>query len=151
MVNRHSRIPAIVILVAIAGVGYAYVHRLRADARPAEGLAALEARIQSGNAGKAEWLAYGSALNAAGEYGQAARAFKQVLEIEPYHREAKVEAVVAMANAGDREGLAGFLRDLVYAEPKLCVDLFERRELKPYLGDARFQAFQKEARAQAMD
>jgi hypothetical protein len=151
MVNRHSRIPAILILVASIGLGYAYLRKARADARPAGGLEALEAKIQSGKADKKDWLDYAAALNDAKKYGQAAQAYKKVLELEPYHRQAKFEVALALANAGDKDGLAHFLRDLVYAEAKLAVDLFERREMKPYLEDPQFQGLQKEARAQAMD
>jgi hypothetical protein len=152
MVNRHNRIPALLILLLAVCVGAVYLRQAnRAAARPAEGLAALEAKIRGGNAGKADWLNYAVALNGEQHYGQAAQAYRKVLELEPYNRQVKIEYVVAMANAGDKGGLGQYLKDLVYAEAKLALELFDRKELKPYLADAQFEGLQKEARAQAMD
>jgi hypothetical protein len=156
MVNRHNRIPALTILLVAAFAGGAYLVRAnRAAGKPREGLAALEAKIKEGNAGKADWLNYAMALKDEQRHAQAALAFRQVLELEPYNRQVKIEYVVALANANDKAGLGNYLKDLVYAEAKLSLELFERKELKPFLADPvvgpQFEALQKEARAQAMD
>src|SRR5688500_9410458 len=144
MVHRHNRIPALLILLLAACAGAAYLRQAnRAAGKPREGLAALEAKIQSGSADKNDWLNYAIALNEAKQPGQAAQAYRKVLELEPYNRQVKIEYVVALANAGDKDGLANYLKDLVYAEAKLALELFDRKEVKPYLADAQFESLQK--------
>ena len=152
MVNRHNRIPALLILLLAACAGAAYLRQAnRAANRPRPALEVLEAKIKAGNADTKDWHDYAAVLDGAGKHAQAAQAYRKVLELEPFNRQVKIDYVVALANAGDKDGLAHYLKDLVYAEAKLALELFERKELKPYLAYAEFETFQKEARAQAMD
>lgn len=152
MVNRHNRIPALLILVLAACAGAAYLRQAnRAANQPRPALEVLEKKIADGTADKKDWHDYAVALAQQGKFPQATQAYRKVIELEPFNRQAKIDYVVTLANAGDKDGLGHYLKDLVYAEAKLALELFERKELKPFLADPAFENLQKEARAQAMD
>ncbi len=114
-------------------------------------LAALEHTIAADRATTQTWLAYGQALDTAGQYARAAMAYEKVLETEPYHRPARFARGLSLAQAGDGDGLFAFLQTQMHIEPKLVAELLDRPELASRLADNRFVTLQKEARAQAMD
>lgn len=150
--NRYYRLPSLFVLLIVVGAGALYLHRYgRANGTGGQGLEALEKIIQKGKADKETWLSYAEALSAAGKFDRAAQAFKKVLEIEPSHRQAKVGCALSLAQAAKADDLYAYVKDLVFSEPKLAMDLLERPELSTYMSDARFEALQKEAKAQAMD
>jgi hypothetical protein len=95
--------------------------------------------------------AYGDALVAAKEFGRAAAAYREVLEVEPGNRAVKYQRGLALAQANAPELFYQFQKDLVYSEPKLAVEIFERAEAQKYLSEERFSSLAKEAKNQAMD
>jgi tetratricopeptide (TPR) repeat protein len=111
----------------------------------------LEHTIAAGQATTQTWLAYGLALDTAGQYARAAMAYEKVLDAEPYHRPARFARGLSLARANDHEGLLAFLQTQLHVEPKLVAELLDRPELAAQLSDSRVVALQKEARAQAMD
>jgi tetratricopeptide (TPR) repeat protein len=150
--NRYHRLPSFLVLLIVVGAGSLYMHRYgRANGNGGRGLEALEKIIQKGKADKETWFSYAEALSDAGKYDRAAQAFKKVLELEPSHRQAKVGCALSLAQATKTDELYSYVKDLVFSEPKLAMDLLERPELSTYMSDARFAALQKEAKAQAMD
>ena len=150
--NHYRRLPAIVVLVASLALAIAYARPWQAaGATSGSDLRSLEHTIAAGKATTQTWLAYGQALDTAGQYARAAMAYEKVLESEPYHRPARFARARSLAKAGDRDGLLPYLQIQLHVEPKLVAELLDRPELSPYLSDPRFAALQKEARAQAMD
>ncbi|HEY8667643.1 MAG TPA: hypothetical protein VIL86_13330 [Tepidisphaeraceae bacterium] len=157
--THHRRVPAIVILVAalLLALGYAR----RGTARPGTGADAasyagltldqLEKRIGAGAVPPAAWEAYGGRLFDSGDFARSALAYAQAIDAQPYNRAARLRRGIALANARDHPGLLAFLREQVYAEPKLAAELFDRPELAGYLANPEFAALRADARAQAMD
>ena len=150
---QHRRWPAVAILLAVVGLGWATLPGHPAQGgRPAAGaLTELEIAIASEQASAADWFAYAESLWLRGQYADSAAACQEVLQREPYHREAKFRCGLALAAAGRAEEFYRFMRELAWSEPKLAVDLFARAETRPYLGDERLRVLQREARNQAMD
>jgi tetratricopeptide (TPR) repeat protein len=113
----------------------------------------LEKAIAGGENRPETWCAYAQRLTETSppRFAQAALAYRKVLEKDPYHRQARVGCALALAQAWNADELHAFLRELIYSEPKLAVDLFDRPECRAYLAKERFVSLQKEARAQAMD
>ena len=120
-----------------------------------QSVVALEKRIEEerGGAGvKVEtWRAYGAALSDAKRFKDAAKAFQEVLAIDPQQRDAKFQCGLALAQAGAADEFYTFQKELVYSEAKLAVELFERPETQHYLAEERFASLAKEAKNQAMD
>lgn len=160
-VTRHRRTPALLILLVATVVGVVYVSawgKIEQLFRKQDGnrdLQALETKIAAGKKdGKltpATWRAYGEALAEAKQFTRAAAAFKQVLALDPFQRDAKFQCGLALAQAGVSDDLYAFLKDLVLSEAKLAVELFDRAEMQRYLGEERFASLAKEAKNQAMD
>jgi hypothetical protein len=165
VMKQYRRLPSLLVLVAVAAVGFAY---LRFWIKPASAgqdgsLEDLRKLISyssaQGRAISAEtWFAYGQRLEEAGDFAAAANtAYRNLLELtpgphqEPLFRKARRARAIALARANDRDGLATLLRDLTYTEPKLVMEILERGECRPLLGDPRLAGLQKHARAQAMD
>ncbi len=73
------------------------------------------------------------------------------LQSDPYNREIRLRAGSFLALAGDPDPFYSFVRDLVYSDARLAVDLLDRAECRTYLTQPRFVALQAEARAQSMD
>jgi hypothetical protein len=136
-------------------VGGLYAHHAAARSNGADldhaTLGDLEKRIASGDAPNPVWLAYGRRLAEDSQFARAALAFGRVVQVDPYNRPARFEYVIALAKASDTETLFQFLRDQVYVEPLLAVELLARPELQPFMGEPRFETLLKEARAQSMD
>lgn len=155
MVTHYRRLPALVILVAGVALGALYLKTWGRQTAEPEARRKLEALISGqipGHVATAkDWLAYGDILAREKEYGPAAEAYAKVLEKENYNRDARQGRAVCLAQAGNEEECFNFMKTLVFSEPKLAVDLFERRELQRYTSIDRFAALYKDAKAQAMD
>jgi tetratricopeptide (TPR) repeat protein len=155
--NTYPRKPALIILSAALVVGLLYVaawgtvERMWKKQPGAQGIEALKKKIAAGDHSAATWYAYGDALADAKRFEEAAAAFKQVLAIEPFKREAKFQCGLALAQASDGNKFYEFQKDLVYSEPKMAVELFERPEARRFLSEERFSALATEAKSQAMD
>jgi len=149
---RHSRLPALIILVAVLGVGGFYLRHLSL-ATPASGvtLEQLESTIAGGKASAQTWSAYARRLGELGRYGDSALAWKKVLELEPNRRDARINCALALAQTSDEEELHSFMNELTFTDPKLTVEIFQRRELQGWLVKPRFVSMLKEAKSQAMD
>lgn len=111
----------------------------------------MERAIASGHVSTDLWLTYGQKLLDQGQFLRSAAAYQQVLLTQPFNRTARFQGALALAQGGNRDALHAFLRNLVYSEPKLAVELFDRKELSACAADPRFDALEKEARSQAMD
>jgi hypothetical protein len=162
--KQYRRLPSLLVLVVAAAIGFAY---LRFGGGPAsagessslEDLRKLIARdtAQGKSIAADTWYAYGQRLEEGGEFAAAANAYRNLLELKPeaeqegLFRKARLARAVALARAGDADALAVLLRELTYTEPKLVMEILERRECQPLLADSRLAGLQKHARAQAMD
>jgi tetratricopeptide (TPR) repeat protein len=159
MNNDQRRLPSAIVLVVALSLSAVYAHRANLRRTHGSGsdaehstLQELEQQIATGTARPETWSAYGHALFAADQYDRAALAFEHVIESQPSNREARVQAGLSLAAAGDADRLLAFLRDQLYFEPKLAVELLDRAEMQRFLtDDPRFSTLQKDARAQAMD
>ena len=152
MMMRHRRWPAILVLVVMIGVGALYVRSWGRGAGGGDSLVSLEKQItRGGNIPAATWNSYAQALMEAKRYGDAASAYKKVLEKEPANRTAKTGAAIALAKAQNEEQFYLFMSDLTYSDPKVAMDIFDRGECQAWLSQTRFKTLQHEARAQAMD
>jgi cytochrome c-type biogenesis protein CcmH/NrfG len=160
--NQYPRKPAVIVLAVAAVVAAVFLvawGRVEAYYKQKSGghtIEAMEQRIaEEKKAGRPvtpqTWLAYGQLLMDDKKYDQAASAFKEVLEVQPFNREAKFQRGLALAQSGQADAFYQFQKDLVYSEAKLAVELFERVETQRYQGDERFSALAKEAKNQAMD
>lgn len=159
--KRYPRTPALLIVLVALSLGALYVTAWgRVEAlwkkQPGEqSVEALEKRIadeqKAGSVSSATWFAYGNALGEAKRWPDAAKAYQEVLALEPARRDAKFQCALALAQAGQADEFYKFQKDLVYGEAKLAIELFERPETQKYLADERFSALAKEAKNQAMD
>jgi tetratricopeptide (TPR) repeat protein len=161
MITRYPRKPALIVVLLALAVGVFYVkawgriERLWTKQPGEQSVEALEKRVaQEGKSGKvsiATWTAYADALSDAKQYAKAASAYREVLAIDPTQRGAKFQVGLALAQAGAAEEFYNYQKDLVYGEPKLAVELFERPEAQKFMSEERFAALSKEAKNQAMD
>jgi tetratricopeptide (TPR) repeat protein len=161
MVTRYPRKPALIVVLLALSVGVFYVQawgkieRLWTKQPAEQSVEALEKRVaQESKGGKvsiATWTAYASALSDARQYAKAAAAYREVLAIDPTQRGAKFQVGLALAQAGAADEFYNYQKDLVYGEPKLAVELFDRPEAQKYMSENRFVALSKEAKSQAMD
>ena len=154
---RYRRTPALVVLavMALLGVGYVFawdkVERLWKKSPGEQSVEVLEKRIADGDKSAATWLAYAEALAKAKEYKRAATAYKEVIKLEPAKTQAKFQCALCLANAGEKDGLHEYLKDLVLAEPKLTMEILDRPETQKFMTDDRLVALKEEAKNQAMD
>jgi hypothetical protein len=159
--NQYPRKPALIVLLVALTLGVVYVsawgqiEKLWKKQGSTQGIDALEAKIAqlkaSGGVPAATWLEYANALVEAKQYAKAAAAYKELLLIEPFHHDAKFQCGLAYAMAGASDDFYNFQKDLVYSEPKLAVDLFERPETQRFRAEKRFADLVNEAKNQAMD
>lgn len=150
MMTRYPRIPAAVVLLAAVVCCGLYV-RTAISRNNGNGMSLeeLEAAIASGKADVATWLAYGQRCAADKRFRDAAAAFRRVMEMSP-SRDAVVACASALARSSGDE-LFDFLKEILNTDAKLVVELLERPEMQPHLREPRFDALQKDAKAQAMD
>jgi predicted Zn-dependent protease len=167
--TRHPRTPALIILVIAAAVGTVYVvayaqiqkHRNKTGNQTLEALAKriTDEGKQPGGVSPDAWRAYADALMTAKQFDEAAKAYKEVIALQPGDRKVKFQCGLALAQAGQQphappsaaDDFYTFQKELVYGEAKLAVDLFDTPEAQPYLKDDRFASLAKEAKNQAMD
>ncbi len=153
--QHYPRKPSILILAlgVLTGLGLVSAWGRFSDDSAANGqsVEALQAAIASNPTDAGAWFNYGQRLRRDQKFGPAATAFRKVLEIEPYHREARIFAATTLAQAGERDELRAYMGELILSNAKMAVDLFDRPELQPYLADPHFLAMQKDARGQALD
>lgn len=153
--TRYRRLPAILVLVAVVAIGWTFF--APRPAAQATGLADslslddLRSAIADGDTSPDVWYAYGRRLMQANQFVPAAQAFAEVLSRMPYHRPARFDRALALAQSGDRDAFFAFLAEIVYSEPKLAVELLGRPEVASLSADPRMEPLRREARSQAMD
>jgi len=153
MMMRHRRWPAILVLVAMVGIGVMYVRSWgKGSAGSGESIAALEKQIGRGNVSLETWNKYAQRLMEVKRFDDAATAYRKVLEKEPGNRGAKTGVAIALAKAKNEEEFYKYMSDMTYTgDAKMAMDIFDRGECQAWLSQARFATLAKEARAQAMD
>jgi tetratricopeptide (TPR) repeat protein len=159
--NQYPRKPALIVLLVATLIGVVYVsawgtiEKLWKKQPGEQSLEAMEAKItelsKAGGVPAATWRTYADALVEAKQYSKAAAAYKELLELEPFQRDAKFQRGLALAMAGASDEFFNYQKDLVYSEAKLAVELFERPETKKYREEKRFADLVNEAKNQAMD
>ena len=158
--NQYPRKPALIVLLVATVLGVVYVsawgkiEKLWKKQPSGQSIEAMEAKIaelsKAGSVPVATWREYADALMGAKEYLKAAAAYKEVLALEPQH-DAKFQCGLALAMGGDSDGFFDFQKGLIYSEPKLAVDIFERPETQGFRKEKRFADLVNEAKNQAMD
>lgn len=155
--NRYSRKPALIILVVATTLGVAYmvawgqVERYLKKKNGDQSIEAIEQKIAAGDHSAQTWNSYADALLAAKQFGKAADAYKQVIALQPFKRDAKFQCGICLAHANRKEEFFAFAKEQVYSEAKLAVELLDRPEAQAFSNDPRFAALKDEARNQAMD
>lgn len=150
---RYPRTPAVIVLLLASalGAGVMALSGTVTQGRSGVPLAELERAIAHSDADATAWYAYAGKLEELRQFDHAAQAYQRVLELEPYHRQAKLHAALVLAQLGDAERYLAYLSNLTIADPKLAADIFARPESQGYLSQPRFAALAREARSQAMD
>jgi predicted Zn-dependent protease len=151
--TQHARIPALtaLFLTLAAGLsGLALAGQFRAPAGLSKNLAVLEKQI-AGHPDAATWDAYGDALRAANRPAAAADAYQRALALDPARRLTRINAALALAQAGNADAFFAYVSRLTMTDAKLASDLLERPELSSLRGDHRFQIAADTAHAQAVD
>lgn len=154
MIHRRSRVPAVMMLLAISAftVGMFFARRSHANTNVNAEFARLQAAIARPDAKVEDWLQYGNALKNVQKYADAMPAFEQVLKMDPYNREARLGGAYCRAMLKDSTKLAQFLRETIQVDPKLAKNMFETQPvIAAYLSDPRFKTLQDDARAGSMD
>lgn len=149
---QHSRKPAALVLLAMLGIAAALLLARIGPARDTDdSLDDLEIKIAQPDATPETWLAYAQRLQEVRRYVQAAAAYRHLLLIDPYDRQAKVQCATCLALAGNADEYLGFMREVVLTAPKLAVDLLSRSESQRYSADPRYAKIADDAKAQSMD
>jgi predicted Zn-dependent protease len=153
MVTYHRRLPAVLVLVASAALGVLYLATIgRAGAGVGGGsIEEIEQAIAGGKTDVATWTAYAQALAKGNQHARAAMAWKKVIDAEPYNRAARIGGALALAQGGTEDEFHAYMRELVYGQSKLAMEIFERAEIQPLMAKKRIADLKNEARAQAMD
>jgi hypothetical protein len=153
--TQHSRKPALLILAVLLGCGGAIVWKSGNASASGAGtnsvLASLEVKIAGGSATRETWLTYGDCLMDASRFSPAAAAYHKVLDLEPFNRPARIGYALALVRGNDVDGLYSFLHQLAVQDPKLTINLLERREWQGVAQQPRFLGLYQEAKAQAAD
>jgi tetratricopeptide (TPR) repeat protein len=158
MIQQRSRIPAVMMLLALMafGVGMIFARRGAGNVAQESELAALKAAVEKPDPKPEAWLAYAQALKSCRQFKEAAVAFDQILKADPYQRDARLggaycRAILGQSSAGDTENFLKFMKDTVEVDPKTAKAIFERPEVANYLAQARFQTVKNDAIAGSMD
>jgi tetratricopeptide (TPR) repeat protein len=165
MIQQRSRIPAVMMLLALMafGGGMMVARRGSAGVAPESELAALKAAVEKTDPRPEAWLAYAQALKSRADtlrssdyYKSAAVAFDQVLKADPYQRAARLggaycRAILGQGSPGDADNFLKFMQETVAVDPKTAKAIFERPEVAVYLAQARFQSVKNDAIAGSMD
>ncbi len=151
---QYSRKPALLVLIltALLAAGvWTGLPDLAGHAADRGSLEDLELLIAAGNADAGTWWAYGQRLARQGRHAHASMAFRKALELDPLHQPARISCATSLALSRQHEELADYLHDLLLADAKLVLDLFEDPALRPLRGIPRFAALHEEARLQSLD
>jgi hypothetical protein len=159
MIQQRSRIPAVMMLLALMafGVGMIFARRGSANAVSKESqVAALKAAVERPNPRPEAWLAYAQALKSRSDYKSAAVAYDQVLKADPYQRDARLggaycRAILGRVDTGAVESFKRFMEETIAVDPKTAKAIFERPEVLVYLEQKRFKELQQDAIGGAMD
>jgi tetratricopeptide (TPR) repeat protein len=153
MIQQRSRIPALMMLLALMAfsIGMIFARRGTAGGVPDSQLAALKAAVAKPDVKWETWLKYGQALQAAKQHKDAAVAYEQVLKIDPYQSDARRGGAFCKAILGDKDAFLRFMRETTDLAPKLAKAIFEQPYVSVYLADARFEVVRKDAIAGSMD
>jgi hypothetical protein len=158
MIQQRSRIPAVMMLLALLafGVGMIFARRGAANVTRDSELAALKTAVEKPDPKPEAWLSYAQALRSRSDFKGAAIAFDQVLKADPYKRDARLggaycRALLGRQNPGDADNFLIFMKDTVAVDPKTAKAIFERPEVAVYLAEARFQTVKNDAIAGSLD
>ena len=151
---QHPRRPAVLILAfiaALAAAAWPLASRLTGHGAAPGTLDELELLITTGNADAQTWFAYGQRLAQTGRHTHAAMAFRKALELDPLHRDSRMSCATSLARSQQHDELAAYLHDLLPADAKLALDLFEDPALRSLGATPRFAALREAARLQSLD
>ena len=153
MVHQRSRLPALLMLLAVLAFGSGMVLARRGNANVAReaDLAKLEAAAGASTARGEDWVRYGQALQTCGRLADAIVAFDQALKINAYDRDALLGGGTCRARMGNSKTFLDFMEATINVEPKTAVAIFGRPEAASYLSDTRGQRLKSQADAGAMD
>lgn len=150
--QTYSRLPAVLVLATLAAAGGIYAFGIRhSGGGDAPSLAQLEVAIAAPAATGETWLQYAQRLQEQHRHAHAAAAYRKAVELLPGSTQARIGLVLSLAEANNKDALHAELTDLVYGDPKLALDLFEKKACAAHLKDPRFADLLKEARRQVMD
>jgi hypothetical protein len=148
---QYSRKPALLILVLLLAGGAPLFWKSANATAASSALMQFERKIAAGSATRETWLSYGDCLMDASRFAPAAAAYHKVLDIEPFNRQGRIGYALALARANDSDALYLFLHQLAVQDPKLTIQLLERREFQGIAGQPPFPTVYQEAKAQAAD
>ena len=154
MIQRRSRIPALMMLLAMMafGVGMVFARRGVAGHVPNAQLKALKDAVGKPDAKPETWLAYGKgAYRAWEQFKDADVAFMQVLKVDPYQKEALSGCAKCLTSLHDVDGFYKFMHETVALDPKLAKAVFEWPAVASYLSEPRFASLRMDAIAGSMD
>src|SRR5690349_17596008 len=112
MIQQRSRIPALMMLLALMAfsVGMVFARRGSASVVQNSQLAALKAVVAKPDVKWETWLKYGQALESTKDYPNAIIAYKKVLETDPYQTDARWHSALCLGSAlKDTEGFFKFM------------------------------------------
>ena len=153
MIQQRSRLPAILMLLAVFafGTGMVLARRQNSNAALQEDLHKLQAAAALPTATIQDWVKYGQALQAVGRLPDAIVAFDQALKMNGYDRDALLGCGSCHARLGNTQAFYDFMQATNKVDPKTAVAIFSRPEAAVYLAEARFQVLKSDADAGAMD
>jgi tetratricopeptide (TPR) repeat protein len=158
MRSKSSRTAPAILLAGACAAGLALweadarVRRAETgDGDPEVRLAVLQRAAADPGSGAAEWLGYARALQSAGRHEHAAQAWRRAMALDPFAAEAQEGLAVALAEAGDSDGLFGHLGELVLSDARLALQSLARPAVVRHASDPRYAGLLAEARSQAVD
>src|SRR5438045_2176209 len=120
MIQRRSRIPALMMLLALMAfsIGMVFARRGTAGVVQNSQLAALKAAVNKPDVKWETWLKYGQTLELAKKYDEAIVAYEQVLKTDPYQTDARWHCALCLGSAlKDTETFFKFMRDTIPVDP----------------------------------
>src|SRR5947208_392875 len=129
MIQQRSRIPALMMLLALMAfsVGMVFARRGTASVVQNSQLAALKAAVAKPDVKWETWLKYGQMLESAKQYNEATVAYAQVLKTDPYQTDARWHSALCLGSAlKDTEAFFKFMRETIKFDPRLAKKVFEQ-------------------------
>jgi tetratricopeptide (TPR) repeat protein len=149
---RRSRIPALIALLIVFAAGIFFLRTATKDASAqAAELTRLQLIIARPDAKPGDWFEYARHLRDAEQYTRAVAAYQRVLEIDPYHHDARLQCACCYGLLGNPDDLLRFMKSSLLVDPKLTLNLYERPEIASFINDSRFKSLKNDAIAQSMD